>query len=173
VPIAAADPEARGEGTQADDIYALGVTILSLLLGKPPMETEEPGVIIQEKIAKSSFAALMPKTRFQFNITELLRGMLHDDPQLRWNLRDIDAWLNGRQSAPKQLAQVKRAAVALQIGTEKAENARSASYLLGNDWPSAAPIIRAATFDKWLNDSLNDSEVLGHIRAVVGPNQFV
>ena len=173
VPIAAADPEARGEGTQADDIYALGVTILSLLLGKPPMETEEPGVIIQEKIAKSSFAALMPKTRFQFNITELLRGMLHDDPQLRWNLRDIDAWLNGRQSAPKQLAQVKRAAVALQIGTEKAENARIASYFLGNDWPSAAPIIRAATFDKWLNDSLNDSEVLGHIRAVVGPNQFV
>jgi serine/threonine protein kinase len=173
VAVAATDEAARGEGTQADDIYALGVSILSLLLGKMPLEGHDVASVINEKIIKSSFGALATRTRFQFNITELLRGMLHDDPQYRWSLRDIDAWLNGSQTAPKQLAQVKRAPVAFQIGNRTADNARSLAYLLGNDWSAAAPIIRSASFSKWLNESLSDPEVTGQIRAIVGPNQFV
>ena len=42
IELAGADKAARGEGTLADDLFALGITVLCLLLGRVPPTAEDP-----------------------------------------------------------------------------------------------------------------------------------
>ena len=51
-------PAGRGDGTSADDIYALGVLLLVLAAGQIPMANLDDATIISRKLDLGSFAAL-------------------------------------------------------------------------------------------------------------------
>lgn len=101
---AMADPVARGPGTQASDIYSFGVVLAAALRAHDPFEGLEQDKIIQKKIDLGSYAAVTGKERFTGPILELLRGVLHDDPNQRWTIDEVLIWMDGRRLSPKQAA---------------------------------------------------------------------
>lgn len=81
--VALCHPMGRGDGTIADDIYALGVVLLVLVLGREPLAGLDAVTVSQRKVARGSFAALTEGTRLPPLLADYARLMLADEPSLR------------------------------------------------------------------------------------------
>ncbi|MEO0411956.1 MAG: hypothetical protein AAF221_08975 [Pseudomonadota bacterium] len=96
------EPAARGEGTESDDYYALGVLITHLLTGRDPIGARSEQSYQQARMTQGSFAACLSGNGITGAVSALLRGLLQDDVEQRWGHRDVMNWLNGelRRAAP-------------------------------------------------------------------------
>ncbi|HYD31229.1 MAG TPA: serine/threonine protein kinase [Azospirillaceae bacterium] len=149
-------PAGRGLGTVSDDLYALGVTILMLLLGRNPVKHLDDDTLMQMKIERGTYPALVGQMRLSFTITEPLRGFLTDDPKQRWTLTDLDLWLNGRRLSPKQPQVPKRAVRPFEFHGEEYLYCRTLSRAFGRFPQQAAIAIDSGDLDRWLRRSMSD-----------------
>lgn len=100
---AMAEPYGRGSADPTADLYALGVTLLACHLGRDPGERIEPETLMAARIDKGSYYALTGGAEISGTLDPALRGLLADDPALRWTLSDLAAWADHgvvRQRAP-------------------------------------------------------------------------
>ncbi len=97
-------PAGRHAGTPADDIYALGVTTLMLLLGHNPVPHIKDEDLLRAKIVQGSYGLLVGKNDILQSMREPLRGMLCDDPAQRWDFDELQFWLNGRRQGSARRA---------------------------------------------------------------------
>jgi hypothetical protein len=67
-------PTGRGEGMPADDIYALGVLLLTLALGRVPLANLDDAAVLHRKLEFGSYAALVGQERLSPAIAELIRA---------------------------------------------------------------------------------------------------
>lgn len=155
---AMAMPAGRGNGTASDDLYALGVTIVFLLLGRNPVAALSDDQLLADKIGRGTYNALLRGERINGAIVEALRGLLTDDPRERWNVQDLEMWLEGRRLSPKQPALVKRAARPFEFAGHAFFTARALGYAFSRDPASAARTLKAPDFEIWMQRSLCDEE---------------
>ncbi len=170
---AMAEPAARGRGGIADDLYALGVCVVYLLLGRNPIHELGATEVIERKIAFGSYSVLTAGARIQMNMMELLRGLLSDDPRERWTVREVELWIGGRRLTPKQAKLPAKAARPLTIAGRDHENVRSVAEALGRNWLVAGEVVRGQDFDNWMRRSLNDEKVLENVTKVLGSHAAV
>lgn len=149
---------ARGAGTSADDFYAFGVLILSALIGEMPLRELSDESIIQLKLERGSYLAIAGERRFGNGITELLRGLLADDPKQRWGMKDFDMWLSGRRLTPRQSLPAKRASRPLRFGAHDYVQVRQLMAAFATDTKLAAKLIQNGEFERWISHALNDDE---------------
>ena len=155
---AMAMPAGRGNGTASEDLYALGVTIIFLLFGRNPVAALSDDQLLADKIGRGSYNALLRGERLNGAIVEALRGLLTDDPRERWNVQDLEMWLEGRRLSPKQPALVKRAARPFEFSGHAFFTARALAYAFSRDPVSAARALKAPDFEIWMQRSLCDEE---------------
>jgi len=148
----------RGAGAPADDLYALGVTLLFLLLGRDPAQGIEDAPLLDEKITRGSFATLLGSARPPPRMLEAIRGLLADDPRERWTLLDLDTWMNRRRVAARQFTPPKRAMRPLEVGGAAYISARPLAQALMSDVAAAVKPIRAGTLEAWVLRSLADPD---------------
>ncbi|MEQ8398233.1 hypothetical protein [Thalassobaculum sp.] len=165
---AMAEPSARGRGGVADDLYALGVCVIFLLLGRNPVHELTAAEIVERKINQGSYSVLTSGARIQMNMMELLRGLLSDDPRERWSIRETELWIGGRRLTPKQAKLPSKAARPLNVAGRDYENVRAAAEALARNWLTSGEVIRSPDFDNWLRRSLNDEKVLEAVTKVFG-----
>ena len=97
-------PAGRGDGSIADDVYALGVLLLCLALGRAPLAQLDDAAILRRKLELGTYAALAGDERLPPIIGDLVRGMLAEDPEHR-PTADLAArsgqraWASGRGTA--------------------------------------------------------------------------
>ncbi|WP_420406011.1 hypothetical protein [Nisaea sp.] len=168
---AMADRTARGDGSVLDDLFSVGVTLLSLVTGKMLPEDPDPQRAIFDRINLGSYACLVGGTRLQMNMVEVLRGLLTDEPRERWTIRDVELWLGGRRLTPKQVKLPQKAARPLMVGGGSYENVRSVAHAIGRNWNTAAELVRGQDFDNWLRRSLGNENVVESVNKITGgPN---
>jgi eukaryotic-like serine/threonine-protein kinase len=163
-----AQPTGRGAGSIADDLYALGATVVFLLAGRDPGNGLSDEQLLAEKINRGSFATLLGGTRPSVRMLELLRGLLADDPRERWTLPDLDGWLDLRRLTVKQTIPAKRAARPLELGGVAHLNVRALAGAIAADPAEAARSIRSGEFDAWLQRSLADPERIAAVAMALG-----
>src|SRR3546814_8436095 len=83
-----------GYGGPEDDYYALGVLVLVLLCGGNPVPGLSEHELVEAKISKGSYAALVGETRLSLPMVEVLRGLLCDNPEERWRQDRTSTRLN-------------------------------------------------------------------------------
>ena len=152
-------PGARGNGTSAEDLYALGVLCLHLSQGTPPGQGFAGELLIEEKIKRGSFNALASEARLSPALLELLRGLLIDEPDERWTLQDVDLWLQGRRLTPKVTSPAPRAPRPFEFGAELCFTARSLGRALARSGEQGVHSVRSHPFQVWLQRSLGDRAV--------------
>ncbi|MGE5766827.1 MAG: serine/threonine protein kinase, partial [Bacteroidota bacterium] len=169
---AMAMPEGRGHGTPADDYYALGVLVLVLLCGGNPVPDLSEAELVEAKISKGSYAALVGETRLSLPMVEMLRGLLCDDPDERWRHDDLQLWLNGRHLSPKQALLPPKAARLFPFDGEEYNNAAALSYAMGRKWSAGVLEIKSPELERWIRRSLSDDRkaaaVSAATQAVIG-----
>ena len=151
----------RGAGSTSQDLYALGVLVLHLLFGRLPCAGMTEEKVVEDKIRRGSFYALVNEQRIPTGLSELLRGLLVDEPQARWRLGDIQMWLDGRRMTTKQVPPPIRAQRGFEIDGEECETARHLALVLDMQQPDvAARVLRGQNFETWITRSLGDKQVV-------------
>ena len=149
-------PLGRGKGSIRDDFYALGVTILVLATGKLPLVGVEDTEIINLKLKRGSYAALMDGTRPPFGLRELLRGLLSDNPEERWGLEQLEQWMAGGLRSAVQEARVGAVERPFEFAGMEFSNFRALAHSFGAKWQQAGKAIEDPAFEKWLGRGAND-----------------
>ncbi len=169
IPNGMAQPAGRGPGTLADDLYALGVTILALLIGRSPCQGMSDEQILREKMSKGSYAALLGGARVSLTMMEVLRGLLSDDLKDRWTVDDLGYWVSGRRQNPRQPAIPRKAARGFRFEGGEYLTTRELAHAFSRNWEAAAKPIRDGSFDIWVRRGFADEELIEAINEATTP----
>jgi hypothetical protein len=161
------DAAARGPGTMADDLYALGASLAVILRSHDPMQDLSEAQIIQEKMEHGSYSAITGKDRFTGAILELLRGLLIDDASQRWNLEDIQSWLEGRRLTPKQAARKLKANRPISFNGGKYLRPEPLARDLYLNPSEAIAMIDGGEMAQWLQRAVDDAPLSDRIDKAV------
>jgi hypothetical protein len=148
-------PAGRGEGSIADDIYALGVVLLALAAGAIPLADVDEAEMLRRKETKGSYAALAAGLSIPSSIAELASGMLADDPHHRPSAKQLtepELVRNRRVST----APARRAPRPLDVAGHTVWDARSLASALFAAPDHAARLMQAGVVDRWLVRVLAD-----------------
>lgn len=159
-------PAARGPGTTADDVYALGVLLLTLSTGAVPMANMDDATIIRWKIELGSFAALTRERPVSGFFADLLHGMLADDPEHRpqpTQLLDPGS-LRGRRATARP---PRRSQQPLMLNDIAVFDARMLAYALLSDYKKAFQFVANGLVTQWLRRGLGDATLATQIEDLV------
>jgi len=157
---ALANPNSRGAGTLADDMYAFGVTLAVMLRSQDPLAGKSEEEVTREKIASGSYSAVTGKDRFKGSILELLRGLLHDDPTQRWTIDETLVWLDGRRLSPKQALKRNKAARPFSFCGEKYLQTANLAMALPSSPHELLKLVEDGSLEQWLARSLEDEQAV-------------
>jgi hypothetical protein len=164
--VAFCPPSARGEGSIADDVYALGVLLLGLATGRVPLAGHDAAAIVRRKLELGSYAALVGEDRPPPLLADLLRGMLAEDPEHRPPpalLADPMAARARRVAArPPRHAQHP-----LRIGAIAAGGARALAHAIAVAPQAGLRALRSGAVDLWLRRELGDATLSVRLEEVL------
>ena len=159
-------PVGRGEGSIADDVYALGVLLLTLAGGKIPMADMDDPAIIRWKLDLGSFTALTRDITLSSSLTDLLRGMLAEDPEHRplpSMLVDL-VHARGRRIAARPARRSQRS---LMLNDIAIFDARMLGFALLSDEKKAVQFLRNGLVTQWLRRGLGDAAMAAQVEDLV------
>lgn len=149
-------PWCRGPGQPADDVYALGVVLLGLLLGRPLLSGMTEAQIVQRKLDHGSYHLFAASERLPPGLISLLRSMLSDDPQARPSLQALAEHGIGAER-PKAPRPDSRASRPLMLGRSPVYTARMLAQAFARHPVEALAMLRSGAVDQWLRRSLEQS----------------
>lgn len=156
---AMASPGGRGEGGLGDDVYALGVSIVFMLLGKNPVGEMTEDEVIDGKIEHGTYHFLCAKERIPLGTVDLLRGLLNDDANERWGIEDLEQWAAGKRLPPPKKKPLRRAPVAFAFKGRDHTNVRTLARAFANSPDEATKAIADGSLELWLRRDLKDIEL--------------
>src|ERR1700722_953056 len=151
-------PAGRGDGRIADDVYSLGVLLLTLALGHPLMQDADEQTVIYRKQEVGDFMALAGNERLPPMLADIVRGMLAEDPDHRPPpslLRDPIA-ARGRRVAARPASRAQRS---FNLGTQTVWNNRTLALAMALEPGAAHTAIDTGTLMYWLRRGLGDSSL--------------
>jgi len=159
-------PAARGEGTIAEDVYALGVLLLVLSGGRIPLANLDDTALIRWKLDLGSFAALSRDAAMPGFVADLVRGMLAEDPDHRPppSLLLDPAYARARRVAARPARRSQRP---LMLGDIAVFNARTLGFALLKDEKKAIQALRSGTVTQWLRRGMGDAGLASAIEDAV------
>lgn len=164
---AMASPGGRGEGTSSLDLYALGISLAFLLLGRNPTQNRGPDQLIHTKIERGTYAAVCGNERLPLALIEPLRGLLGDDAETRWSLEDVQMWLAGARRSSVQRRASPKADNGLLFNGREYFSPRMLAHVFSQSPVDAAPIVRDGRLESWLRRQLMNAELADKVQAAV------
>ena len=151
-----ASPSGRGPGSIKDDLYALGICVAMIARGKNLMEGRSVQQMIMDKIETGSYVMASGGERLPGGISDFLRGVLNDDEMQRWDIEDVQRWVEGRRPSPKQPRITLRAARPFLFRGEKFWDLRSIAMAMCASIGDASNAIEKDHFDLWVKRNFED-----------------
>ena len=148
----------RGMGTIADDLYSFGAMVAFLLTGGETVAGMSDEEIVEVKIVRGSYNALIGEARVSLSMMEPLRGLLCDDVKERWTVTDMELWLGGRKLSPKQPMLPVRAARAITFAGKEYWTTLSLAYAMGLHWSEAGQLAASGGLERWVRRALSDDD---------------
>lgn len=157
----------RGYGHVIDDIYALGVIGVFLLLGYNPAAKASNEELIAGKAELGTYQCLCGNERIPLPLIEPLRGMLSDDAKERWDTAAIEQWLSGQKKTPIQRRGVSKPKTTYKFANHDHLTPRTIAYSFSKNVAEAAKAIKSGKLELWLRQSLNQPETADSIASTM------
>ena len=163
-------PVGRGDGSSTNDLYSLGVTILSLLIGHVPMAKLTDEQVIEEKLTHGSYNALVGRERVSLTMMEVLRGLLNDDPKERWATSDLVFWSDGLRQNPKPRLIPNKANRPFVFNGNAYQTPRELANAFVKNWDAAVTPIKDGSLNVWLRRGFSDEALIETVNdAMIDP----
>lgn len=152
-------PAGRGNGTEKNDIYAIGATSLRLLCTQEPLNNMSIAEVIRIKMKKGSFNALSSEEKIPTGLVSVFKGMLADDPNMRWNFTQTYNFLEGKTTYVSTHALQERLKRSLTINGEKCYSSKEVAYSLFLNPNDGWEIIKSGKLLEWVKNGLENEDV--------------
>ena len=151
-------PNGRGEGSIADDVYALGVTLLALATGQMPLADQDDATILRRKLEMGSFTALTADVALPPLLSDLLRGMLAEDPDHR---PSPELLCRPEQARARRVAArpARRAQVPFDVAGLRVWSARELASALGMQPDRGYVLLKNGEVERWVRRGLGDPQL--------------
>jgi hypothetical protein len=160
-------PAGRGSGTFADDMYALGATLLVISIGRNPVQGLSDVEVMRRKIKEGSYATLVNEERVPVSLIEFFRGLMTDDVEQRWLPENIDLWLNGKRLTPVQARAESQSQRPFKFADQEFFSIRPLAYAMWRNWDKAVQIITDGSLEIWVRRGLENSDLADAIAATI------
>lgn len=157
----------RGKGTIADDLYALGATMLFMGLGQCPVANMSDRELLAAKVENGSFATLLGGEVIPGGLREPIRGMLSDDPADRWTLDDLNHWTSGTLRRTARPIRDYKTDRPVKFRDREYRNTRLLAHAYGLHWKEAAEQLKSKAFDTWLHRGLSDADLVEVLEDII------
>jgi hypothetical protein len=162
-----ADPEGKGVGTRAEDMFSLGVTMLTLLSGRMPGADLDDEALFARRIEKGSLDAYVDPREIPRDLIDGLRGLMAEDPKERWTLEQFKSWMEGnRVTAPRERAVV-RAHAGYDFAGKKWWTSPALALALTRRPDLGVKALRSGTVLDWMKKSLPDNTATDALATVM------
>ncbi len=165
-------PAGRGNGYSSDDLYALGASLVMLILGRNSLSGMPPQEIIRQKIVDSSYQVIAGSERIAIQLIEMIKGLLSDDPRTRWTQDSLDQWLSGKRLSTVQTKIEKRAARGFTFLDRDYFSIRELAIAFCANWDQAVPYVSDGRLELWLRRSVDAKEIANSIAMAVNTAGF-
>lgn len=166
-----ADPAGRGLGSVLDDLYALGMTIAALGIGHTPLEKLREQDIIDVKLSKGSFQAVVMNEKLPLVLIEPVRGLC---VMIRKNVGDLPSCMPGSTGVgqnrcnpiPNVVRHVRRifqARIIIPRGRWRRDF---------KNWVNSLAPLRDGTVEIWLRRGLADNDRAKHMAEAIRQLQW-
>lgn len=153
-----ADEGGRGIGLSGDDMYACGVALAFMTQKSTPAQgTKED--LITTKIIETSYQTLVGNDLITGTLLDVTRGLLNDDPSLRWGLEELENWRDGRRAPPMQSVRPTKARRPMQIDGVDHIHPRTLAYAAAQRPSDALKLIKDGTIQGWVSKELEDEDL--------------
>lgn len=156
-------PIARGIGDFSDEIFALGVTMMILGLGRNPVAGMDEDELMARRIALGSYNAYLGDNKLHSELAPVVRSLLRDEEHERWTLSDLSNWVNSGRVNPSQPLPGVRADRPFEFNGRMAVTAIELAHILTSDWEAAAKLAGDDTIEKWIDRSLKNRDLAKEI----------
>ena len=156
----------RGTGELSDDLYALGVTMVVLMLGEKIVEYETQEDLFTAKVQEGTFKALCGNRQTYNSVKEPLCGFLVDDLNERWGLDEMSLWQSGKKSNTKKHIPKRQANKPYFFMEKNYFNPRILAHAFTKNIKEGAEAIKNDKLETWLRESLNDNTLADNINAI-------
>ena len=168
IECAMADPEARGEGTRANDMFALGMTLMAFAQGSMPGDGSDPEEAISRRIERGSFDVCADIHQLPAVLIEAIRGLTEDWEGDRWTVEMLRGWIEGNRQQPIRTAPpLLRAAIGYRFAGREYKNTRDLAHGLGRRWAAAARELRSGNIALWVRNTMGDQKLHERIVASI------
>jgi hypothetical protein len=158
-------PVGRGEGTIADDLYALGVTLVALATGDWPMSGLSDDAATRAKLERGSLIAVLGEQRLPGGLVTLVRGLLAEDPDHRPTPAELVGWPGTARTRSISARPIHKATRPLPIGPSQPRDTRSLAAALGTHWAEGVVAVQTGAVATWIARALGDSQLAARLRA--------
>lgn len=162
----------RGKGNISDDIYALGLTIVSLLAGRVPLSELSHDEVLRIKIERGTFSTFTRVAGLPATINELLRGLLADDEESRWNLDEIQSWFAGNRQSVRQAVRISKAARLFEFDSIQYSDAKSIAISFAENPQSAIKCIETDNVLNWFKRSFTDQKIFEGVNDILNDEEL-
>jgi len=169
---AMAQPAGRGIGTVQDDIYALGVSIVLLLLGHNPVAELKDEDLLKKRLDHGSYTAICSGARIPMQLIEPLRGMLADDLEDRWDFGKVSGWLTGQKISPIKKQPMKKADNFFKFRSTEHFSPRTLARHFARHPEDAAKALNSEEFETWVKRGLDDAAKIDAIKSAGQTTKF-
>jgi len=151
-------PLAKGEGNSSADFYALGVLILFLTTGKPPLNGMAATEITERLFDVGSYGLLTQGHKLPTFVAELLKGLLADRADRRWGYMQVDSWLRKKLS-PTPPSLTREAMRGFTFGEKEYFSTRHLAHVFARDIASVRSSLKPADLSRWVKHSVLKPEL--------------
>ena len=152
-------PAGRGSGEIADDLFALGVTALFLVLGRNPVAELDDQVLLSKRAEMGSYAALTEQMKPPGDLAPIIRSLMHDSPQDRWTVDDLRRWADlgvANQATPTIITQSERP---FEFSGGYHYTKRQLALAFSQNWQEACDVAQTDAVERWTERSFNDRDL--------------
>lgn len=169
---ALANPAGRGSGTMADDMFALGATLVVIITGRNPTDRVKGEDLLYQRLNIGSYASICGNAKIPMSLLEPLRGLLSDTPEDRWTLDQIEMWLNGLKQTPMQKKSASKGDTPYRFGGRDHLNPRTLAHAFNRQIPEAIQTIKEDNFHAWLKRSVKAEDISEAIKGFIDNANF-
>ena len=160
-------PEGRGDGKYNEDIYSFGVTIFTLINGKNKLAKLTSSQILDLKIERGSYTAIVGDAKISLAMIEILKGTLADNIEQRWNVKDLELWINGRRLSPVQSKAEKKSLIAFVFEEKEFFSTRALAMAFLKNPERAIDPIKNGKLEVWFKRGVQDNKKADSLKEII------
>lgn len=152
-------PMGRGVGDMSDDMFAIGVTLMILALGRNPVAGFGDEQLLRSRIELGSYNALLGPNKLPSELAAVVRSLMRDDAHERWSISDLSNWVSSGRINPSQPTPGVRADRPFEFEDRLAFTTRELASILAENWGKALRLVGTNEVEHWIDRSLKNRDL--------------